>query len=205
MPRQFLIIIFIHIVFFNNVVAFSQNIKLSSQEAFSIYTPPPSSILFGLSTNSKTQLGLYVASKKSTNEDYGWYGDISISIPGAPPDNQVYSFSKYTAEEVFMDSKNGYRISFYSLNLGRTAFFSKYFTGFAAIGFGGRSGYQGYYDRFGILGNGGNYFLKDSSSSTINFEIGAMIFPRPEANLFHFFGAYSTFLEAASIGAGIGW
>jgi hypothetical protein len=159
--------------------------------------------LLGVTTNSKTQLGIYYATRVDKSEGLGWSFDFGISIPSSPPDRQVMSFSKYTAEQVFQDRKTEIRTTFMVLNIGRNIKFNEYITGSLSLGYGSKTTYQGYYDKFGILGDGGNYYLKESSDGGLNVEMSAHISPVPQKNSFHFTFGYNTYLNTASLG--LGW
>ena len=110
------------------------------------------------------------------------------------------SFSKYTAEEVFVDSKTDIRNSRFLMDIGGTYTLNDYFSFFGALGFASTTSYQGYYDKFGILGRSGSYYLKDSDTSGANIELGLTVIPNPDNSLAHLYLSYSSFFQVTSVG-----
>lgn len=174
-------------------------------------------ILFSIDTfsqdsveNNKKYFG-FVAVNSVTNtfgggsnpsDEHGWYFDI-IGLSPSVDKNSVYSFSRYTAEQVFNDPRVEDVTTQTIIDVGRTFWLNDYVVPFLAIGYGSKHRYYGYQDELGILGKNGRYYLEIESSSSINFQGGVIIYPATIRKPFLIFGSYNTFLSLASLG--VGW
>jgi len=106
------------------------------------------------------------------------YGDIKFSLKNPQPRQE--NVSRYTAENVFGDTYQEDAHVVTSGCLGGTKMFYKAkdesaFYGFGGLGFSQDQYWRKYYDRLGILGNRGNYWIKDGETSGLNFQAGAIL------------------------------
>lgn len=162
------------------------------------------STLFGISSvGTGGLITLYIASRARSGH-LGIYFDIG-STPRGIPSNQIYKFSKYTAEQVFQDRKTNRVETYVQMNIGPTIKVNENVTAFGAIGYVSKTEYQGYYDEFGILGDRGRYYLEDKSETGANCSVGLMLLPLPEKNSFHIHVALNSYFRSTTIGLGLGF
>lgn len=154
---------------------------------------------FGVDTSGQSVISLFGGTNQS--EELGWYFDLQVTM-GAPSDKDTYSFSKYTAETVYGDTFRGEKTSFTVIDVGRTKVLFDYIVVYGALGIGSKTVYREYYDKFGILGSGGKYFLKDGTTSGINAQVGLMLYPQTVATPFFLKISYESFIPATCVGAG---
>lgn len=172
----------------------------ASEEGAPTLDGPPKQWFAGIDSAKSSVFGFYGGSNPIGK--MGWYLDLKISVPGVSQ-KDVYSFSRYTAESVFEDPLQERRTTYTLINLGRTRALTNYAVLFGALGIGSKTEYLGYFDKMGILGTNGRYWLKGNESSGSNVEFGIMIYPGSVAMPFNIKISYGTFL--GSTGVGLGW
>ena len=127
----------------------------------------------GIQYADKSKYGIYFASQESTT--YGWYFDFLFSIPRVK-ESSVYDFNSNYTENVLNDEFRGSKKDAFSFSLGRTMELYQQLQGYAALGLGFESKYREYSDQYGILGDGGQYYIKDGNSTNVNGHIGLLLF-----------------------------
>lgn len=126
----------------------------------------------GLEYGTYPLVGFFLASEEA--DSLGWYFGLKISLP-VVEDKNVYKFNRTYAENVLRDAYLGDLRSLVYVNLGRTIRIYEKLHGFLALGAGGQTRYRKYNDRFGILGNRGDYYIEDGTSVIVNAEIGTFL------------------------------
>lgn len=130
------------------------------------------------------------------NNDFGWIFSVRFKPSGVKEAGVNY----YTAKSVFNDTEGAEKTQYSSVSIGRTYGFNDNFFVSGSIGYQTYKVLASFHDRFGILGDNGDYaVIKDSNS---NFKAEAnLIYSLPGSPACFNLG-YSNGIDGFSIGAG---
>jgi hypothetical protein len=123
---------------------------------------PKQPIGFCVATIRPRSLGLFLSAK--------------LSLPPFPPDNETYdNISIHKAEDIFHDKFMGTKKYGYSLSIGITRTISANSAIYLAPGLTWTDTYRQYYDKFEILGQNGEYLLKDDTEMQPSISAGFIL------------------------------